>query len=52
MEEGFRGLYGCWKIGGRGECDLKASHARPKTEYVRTYIGVFDRTCAGAWVHE
>jgi hypothetical protein len=33
--------------GGGGKCDLKAVHARPKTEYVRTYIGKFDRTRAG-----
>jgi hypothetical protein len=34
---------------GRGKkCDLKTSHARPKTEYVRTYISTFDRTRAGA----
>jgi hypothetical protein len=46
-------VYGCWgKIGGEGKkCDLKTGHARPKTEYVRTYIGTFDRTHAGAWVH-
>jgi hypothetical protein len=32
-----------------GEGDLKASLDGPKTEYVRTYIGMFDRTRAGEW---
>jgi hypothetical protein len=36
------------KMGKRGgKCDLKAGHERPKTEYVQTYIGTFDRTRAG-----
>jgi hypothetical protein len=35
---------------GGGKCDLKESHERPKTEYVRTYISAFDHTRAGAWV--
>jgi hypothetical protein len=30
-----------------GEGDLKAGLDGPKTEYVRTYIGTFDRTRAG-----
>jgi hypothetical protein len=33
-----------------GESDLKAGHERPKTEYIRMYISVFDRTPVGAWV--
>jgi hypothetical protein len=28
------------------ESDLKAGHARPKNEYVRTYLSTFDRTHA------
>jgi hypothetical protein len=46
-------VYGYWgKIRGEGKkCDLKTGHTIPKTEYVRTYIGTFDRTRAGAWVH-
>jgi hypothetical protein len=40
------------EIGKRGrENDLKPGHTRPKTEYVRTYKGTFDRTRVGAWVH-
>jgi hypothetical protein len=51
-----KGLYG-WlgKMGERGgENDLKAGHEGPKTEYVRTYIGTFDRThagCMSVWVN-
>jgi hypothetical protein len=33
-----------------GKSDLKAGLDGPKTEYVRTYIGTFDRTRAGEWV--
>jgi hypothetical protein len=34
-------------MGERGrESDLKAGHVRPKSEYVRTYISMFDRTRA------
>jgi hypothetical protein len=32
-----------------GEGDLKVGLDGPKTEYVRTYIGTFDRTRAGEW---
>jgi hypothetical protein len=32
----------------RGKSDLKAGLGGPKTEYVRTYICAFERTCAGA----
>jgi hypothetical protein len=38
--------------GGGGKSDLKAGLDGPKTEYVRTYIGTFDRTRAGACVCE
>jgi hypothetical protein len=34
----------------RKKSDLKAGLDGPKTEYVRTYIGTFDRTRAGEWV--
>jgi hypothetical protein len=38
---------------GKGrESDLKAGHKMPKTEYIRTYKGTFDRTRAGACVCE
>jgi hypothetical protein len=33
--------------GKKGKSDLKAGVDGPKTEYVRTYIGTFDRTRAG-----
>jgi hypothetical protein len=36
--------------GKEGKNDLKAGLDGPKTEYVRTYIGTFDRTRAGEWV--
>jgi hypothetical protein len=40
-------VYGTGKIGERGrENDLKPGHARPKNEYIRTYISTFDRTRA------
>jgi hypothetical protein len=40
-------VYGTGKMGERGrENDLKAGHARPKNEYIRTYISTFDRTYA------
>jgi hypothetical protein len=40
------------EMGERGkESDLKNCSRWPKTEYIRTYIGTFDRTHAGAWVH-
>jgi hypothetical protein len=38
-------------MGERGrESDLKAGYVKPKIEYVRTYVSMFDRTRAGAWV--
>jgi hypothetical protein len=41
------------KMGEKGKkSDLKAGLDGPKTEYVRTYIGTFDRTRAGACVCE
>jgi hypothetical protein len=46
-------VYGWWgKWGRRKKSDLKAGLDGPKTEYVRTYIGTFDRTRAGACVCE
>jgi hypothetical protein len=38
--------------GGGGKSDLKAGLDGPKTEYVRTYIGTFDRTRTGECVCE
>jgi hypothetical protein len=35
--------------GKKGKSDLKAGLDGPKTEYVRTYKGTFDRTRAGEW---
>jgi hypothetical protein len=35
--------------GKKGKNDLKAGLDGPKTEYVRTYKGTFDRTRAGEW---
>jgi hypothetical protein len=56
MEKEIRRWNGEWVYGARkmreraGESDLKAGHVRPINEYVRTYIGTFDRTRACAWV--
>jgi hypothetical protein len=51
-----RGWGGCTAGGENGgkrkKNDLKAGLDGPKTEYVRTYIGTFDRTRAGACVCE
>jgi hypothetical protein len=51
-----RGKGGCTAGGENGgrrkKSDLKAGLDGPKTEYVRTYIGTFDRTRAGACVCE
>jgi hypothetical protein len=51
--EGRYVLYGRRENEGkRGKNDLKTGLDGPKTEYVRTYIGTFDRTRAGEWVCE
>jgi hypothetical protein len=47
---GEKGCTAAGKMGEGGKCDLKVGHARPKTEYIRTYIGAFDRTRVGAWM--
>jgi hypothetical protein len=53
-KDGGAGKGGCTaegkNEGKRGKNDLKAGLDGPKTEYVRTYIGTFDRTRAGEWV--
>jgi hypothetical protein len=38
------------EMGEMKNCDLKNCSRWPKIEYVRTYIGTFDRTRAVAWV--
>jgi hypothetical protein len=50
---GWEGVRLVGKMGERREKnDLKAGLDGPKTEYVRTYIGTFDRTRTGACVCE
>jgi hypothetical protein len=50
---GWEGVRLVGKMGERREKnDLKAGLDGPKTEYVRTYKGTFDRTRAGACVCE
>jgi hypothetical protein len=55
-KDGGAGMGGCTAGGENGgkrkKSDLKAGLDGPKTEYVRTYIGTFDRTRAGACVCE